>query len=239
MQVGQSARRIARDVVVDRKTAGVTSRRRVLRLLASGRRVMRRSSRSACEARPAPSEAWTTLEGQRTRIEAWLRGDRPLRVVRAFSRAMASTSGTRRSVASRTPSSGWRERAVTVRVDDPPFGKEAQDGFRPRRPFDAAWRFFEGVPARIVPDNTPVPQRSFFCTRRLAAPSSIRLAFGDRKTSRASRIVLVARRRARMPSADAATLLARASTVRHAKCRAKSTSATRSRLQPAPTALFD
>jgi transposase len=88
---------------------------------------------------------------------------------------------------------GWRERKASVRVDDPPFGDEAQidfalmgqvpDGYggteklyvlivvlsASRHMFvwpclsqtardvieglEAAWRFFGGIPKRIVPDN--------------------------------------------------------------------------------------
>ena len=83
MQAGQSARQLARDGVVDRKTA--------LRYFeaARGCGVGRETPlddglvaevASRVQARPeAPtSEAYRQLEAQRPRIEGWLRAERPL-----------------------------------------------------------------------------------------------------------------------------------------------------------------
>jgi transposase len=200
LQAGQSARQLARDGVVDRKTAG--------RYLAAAR---------ACDVRPEtvvtdalvadvarrvqsrpdvpPSEVQAVLETHRAQMERWLRGDRPLRLVRVhelLAREGVEVGYTtlRRFVHAQL---GWRERPSTVRVDDPPLGEEAQidfghvgwvttdDGVRRKlwalvvtltvsrymfvwpllaqttlalcEGLDAAWRFFGGIPKRIVPDN--------------------------------------------------------------------------------------
>src|SRR5690348_16494205 len=86
-QSGQSARRIARDGVADRKTAaryihaalagGVTETTALddAIIVAVARRVQER------EPTP-PSAARNTLLAHRSRIEAWLRAARPLRLVR-------------------------------------------------------------------------------------------------------------------------------------------------------------
>ena len=141
-----------------------------------------------------PSDPWKALLGQRGRLEAWLGGERPLRLVRvqtllARDGLEVSYSTLRRFAHEEL---GWRERPVTMRLDDPPFGQEAQidfghmgflevDGVRRKlwalivtlsasrytfvwptlqqttealcEGLDAAWRFFDGVPARVVPDN--------------------------------------------------------------------------------------
>jgi transposase len=136
LQAGQSARQLSRDGVVDRKTAGryfeaaraceVGAETELSDALVG--QVARR-----VQARPelAPSEARTTLEAKRPRIEAWLRGERPLRLVRvqellARDGVEVSYSTLRRYV---HDALGWRERPSTVRVDDPPLGEEAQVDF--------------------------------------------------------------------------------------------------------------
>ena len=199
-QAGQSARQVARDGVVDRKTAaryfeaarecaveGATELSDAL-VAEVARRV---------QARPVapPSEVRTVLDSHRPRIEAWLRGERPLRLVRVqelLAREGVEVGYTtlRRFVHEHL---GWNERPSTVRVDDPPLGEEAQidfghvgfvttdDGVRRKlwvlvvtltvsrymfvwplltqttvalcEGLDAAWRFFDGVPKRVVPDN--------------------------------------------------------------------------------------
>ncbi len=199
LQAGQSARQLARDGVVDRKTAA--------RYLAAARScglaadtvlddgfVAEVGQRVQARPEPPASEPWTVLEGQRARIEGWLRGERPLRLVRVrelLARDGIDVSYTtlRRFVHKEL---AWRERTPTVRVDDPPPGDEAQidfghvghlvvDGVRKKlwalvvtltvsrymfvwpllqqttealcEGLDAAWRFFDGVPKRLVPDN--------------------------------------------------------------------------------------
>jgi len=200
LQAGQSARRIARDGVVDRKTAArYFEAARACEIgpqteLSEG---LVAEVAQRVQARPvaSPSDAWTVLRANRPRIEAWLRAERPLRLVRVHE--LLARDGvdvgytTLRRFVHREV--GWRERPATVRVDDPPPGEEAQidfghvahvtteDGVRRKlwalvvtltvsrymfvwplltqttdalcEGLDAAWRFFGGVPKRIVPDN--------------------------------------------------------------------------------------
>ena len=135
-QAGQSARQIARDGVVDRKTA--------LRYIAAAEaRGLTRESpldeevvgavATQVTARPAadPSDEWSALLARRVSIEAWLGRDRPLRLVRVhelLAREGVSVSySTLLRFAHREL--GWRERPATVLLDDPPPGQEAQIDF--------------------------------------------------------------------------------------------------------------
>lgn len=199
-QSGQSARRIAKDCIADRKTAS----RYIQAALASGITesttlddgVVAAVGRRVQERPPTPpSAARNVLIAHRDRIEAWLRSPHPLRLVRV--RELLARDGvdvgytTLRRFAH--DELGWRERPASVRVDDPPAGDEAQvdfgemgfvtgvDGKRRKlhvlvillsmsrymfvwptfaqtmaalcEGFDGAWRFFGGVPKRVVPDN--------------------------------------------------------------------------------------
>lgn len=200
LQAGQSARQLLRDGVVDRKTAARYFE--AARACAIGPETELSDALVAevaqrVQARPtlSPSDAWTLLEANRHRIEAWLRGERALRLVRvhellARDGIEVSYSTLRRFAHKEL---AWRERPSTVRVEDPPLGDEAQidfghvghvtteDGVRRKlwvlvvtltvsrymyvwplltqttaalcEGLDAAWRFFDGVPKRIVPDN--------------------------------------------------------------------------------------
>jgi transposase len=199
-QAGQSARQVAREGWIDRKTAG--------RYFAAAQACGVDAATTLDDAivakvaalvqtRPElpPSEQWVALEAQRARIEAWLFGERRLRLVRVHEllarEGVAVSYTTLREFARQAL--GWRTKKTTVRVDDPPFGEEAQVDFglmgrlacddgkvrklwalvvtltASRYMFvwplfaqttaalceglDAAWRFFGGVPKRIVPDN--------------------------------------------------------------------------------------
>jgi transposase len=135
-QAGQSARRIARETGLDRKTVGrylaqagehdVEADAVVTEEVAAavGKRV---------QVRPMtpPSEAWLTLVGRRDQIVAWLDGEPRLRLVRVHE--LLARDGvdvgytTLRRFASREL--GWRKQAPTVRLDDPPPGQEAQIDF--------------------------------------------------------------------------------------------------------------
>jgi transposase len=136
-QAGQSARRIARETGLDRKTVGryleqaaaegaVTADAVVTDETAGvvGRRVQARPL-------PAPSEAWLVLGNRRAQIQAWLDGHPPLRLARIHELLAREgvTVGytTLRRFASREL--GWRKQAPTVRLDDPPAGQEAQIDF--------------------------------------------------------------------------------------------------------------
>jgi transposase len=135
-QSGQSARQIARSEIADRKTAG----RYIEAALACGLAkdaeltdgvVAEVAQRVQARPVAAPSEPRQQLEVHRARIEKWLRGDPPLRLVRVhelLAREGLSVGYTtlRRFVHGAL---GWRERPVTVRVDDPPPGDEAQIDF--------------------------------------------------------------------------------------------------------------
>jgi transposase len=199
LQAGQSARRIAREGVVDRKTAG----RYAQAARACGVEpdtelddglVAEIAQRVQARPQAPPSEPYKLLEAHRARIEGWLRAERPLRLVRvqellAREGVVVAYTTLRRFVHQQL---GWRERQPTVRVDDPPMGEEAQIDFGhvghlvvddARRKLwalvvtlsasrymfvwpllsqttaalcealDAAWRFFGGIPKRLVPDN--------------------------------------------------------------------------------------
>ena len=135
-QAGQSARAIAREGVVDRKTAtryieaakaeGVGLETALVDELigAVGR---------AVQTRPvvAPSKQREVLEQHRERIRAQLFGETPLRLVRVHELlkrdGIAVAYTTLRRFAHEDL--GWRERKPTVRVDDPPAGQEAQIDF--------------------------------------------------------------------------------------------------------------
>jgi len=136
-QAGQSARRIARETGLDRKTVGryleqaaaegaVTPEAMVTDELAGavGRRVQARPT-------PAPSEAWLALGARQAQIQTWLDGEPPLRLARVHELLARDgvTVGytTLRRFASRAL--GWRKQAPTVRLDDPPPGQEAQIDF--------------------------------------------------------------------------------------------------------------
>lgn len=216
---GQSVREIARESGTDRKTVRryIEAGKSVGLTLASAldegalqEIVQRVQSRPL----PEPSSARKTIESVRPRIEAWLGAPRALRLVRIHELLMRegytfSYTSLRRYAHAEL---GWRERPVTVRLDDRPLGEEAQidfglmgwltDASGKRRKLwalvvtlsasryqfvwptltqtardvieglEAAWRFFGGVPRRIVPDNAssmvvhanaqaPVLHRSF------------------------------------------------------------------------------
>jgi transposase len=199
-QSNQSARQIARSGIVDRKTASrYIEAARACGLAADSELTDGIVAEVAgrVQARPSapPSDARKVLEHHRPRIEQWLRGEPPLRLVRvhellARDGITIGYTTLRRFVHQEL---GWRERPVTVRVDDPPPGDEAQIDFgemgyvvddegRRRKLWvllvtlsmsrytfvwptfaqtcvalieglEAAWRFFDGVIHRVVPDN--------------------------------------------------------------------------------------
>jgi transposase len=197
---GQSARQVARDGVADRKTA-----LRYFEAAAqleigsdaelSDELVARVALRVQSRPKPPPSPEWQSVVAARERIEGWLKATPPLRLIRVHE--LLRQDGIRVGYTTLRRFAheelGWRERRVTVRVDDPPAGEEAQidfglmgmvvddDGRRRKlwvlvvtlsmsrytfvwptfeqtvdalcEGLDAAWRFFGGVPRRIVPDN--------------------------------------------------------------------------------------
>jgi transposase len=135
-QAGQSARRIARDRVADRKTAA----RYIDAALACGAErdteltddfVAEVGRRVQTRPIVAPSDRRKELETHRARIERMLQGDPPLRLVRV--QELLARDGilipytTLRRFAHEEL--GWRERPASVRLDDPPPGDEAQIDF--------------------------------------------------------------------------------------------------------------
>jgi transposase len=135
-QSGQSAREIARNGIADRKTAGRyieaahTCGLTTESELTDG--VVAEVAQRV-QARPlaTPSQIRKELDVHRARIEKWLRGDPPLRLVRVHELlardGIAVAYTTLRRFAH--DELAWRERPVTVRVDDPPPADEAQIDF--------------------------------------------------------------------------------------------------------------
>lgn len=135
-QAGQSARRIARDMGIDRKTVG----RYVDEAKASGlvaetkvTEEMARTVGAGVQTRPLPlpSQQWRSLAQRREQISAWLGGARPLRLVRVHEllarEEVAVSYTTLRRYARREL--GWRKQQPTVRLNDPAPGQEAQIDF--------------------------------------------------------------------------------------------------------------
>lgn len=135
-QAGQSARQLAREGVVGRRTAtryieaakelGVT-------LDAELTDDAVRAVAERVQARPAssPSETRRLLEQQRLRIEQWLEHDPPLTLVRVQELlerdgVVVAYTTLRRYAHDEL---GWKERGPTVLIDDPPPGEEAQIDF--------------------------------------------------------------------------------------------------------------
>lgn len=133
---GQSARQIAREGVVDRKTAGRYADAAVELGIKRGAEltdevvsaVLRR-----VQLRPevAPSEARAALAPHLERIRGWLEQDEPLTLVRIDEllrrEGVCVSYNTLRRFARQQL--GFGVRRPTVRVDDPPAGEEAQVDF--------------------------------------------------------------------------------------------------------------
>lgn len=135
-QAGQSARRIARETGLDRKTVGrylTEARSKGLFPADVVSEDVARTVGMAVQARPPvpPSAPWQTLDAHRERLQAWLCGDDPLRLVRVHEllarEGVDVTYSTLRRYVQRELS--WRKKQPTVRLDDPPPGLEAQIDF--------------------------------------------------------------------------------------------------------------
>src|SRR5918996_2445938 len=135
-QAGESERRAARDCGADRKTVkryyeaaaacglGVGDELTEDLVAQIARKVQRRPP-------PAPSEAWRALIPFRERIEGWLSGERPLRLVRIHELLQrdgvrVSYNTLRRYVQRELGVGGPR---ITVRLADAAPGEEAQADF--------------------------------------------------------------------------------------------------------------
>lgn len=135
-QVGESARSIARAGVVDRKTAGryidVAKKQGVDAQSDLTDEVVARVADAVQVRLPtAPSDAWGEISKHRGRIEQWLSGSRPLRLVRVHELLVREGLDASYSTLWRYAHQelGWREQPATVRIDDPPPGDEAQIDF--------------------------------------------------------------------------------------------------------------
>ena len=135
-QAGQSARQIAREGIADRKTAT----RYIQAALASGierttaleESVVAAVAQRVQQREPTPpSDARKVLQEHRGRIEAWLTGPRPLRLVRVHELLARDGVHVGYTTLRRYAHDelGWRERRSSVRIDDPPAGDEAQIDF--------------------------------------------------------------------------------------------------------------
>lgn len=133
---GQSARQMAREGVVSRRTAtryieAATSLGLCPSTLLTDEAVQ--GVAQCVQARPTPavSDPRQLLEAQRIRIEKWLQQDEPLTLVRV--RELLARDGTDVSYTTLRrwahAALGFGSRGPTVRVDDPPAGEEAQVDF--------------------------------------------------------------------------------------------------------------
>ena len=133
---GQSARQIARDGVVDRKTAGRYADAAAELGVQRGAEltdevVVAVLQRVQARPEPVPSEARAALLPHRDRIRAWLEQDEPLTLVRIDELlrrdGVCVSYNTLRRFARQEV--GFGVRRPSVRVDDPPAGEEAQVDF--------------------------------------------------------------------------------------------------------------
>jgi transposase len=135
-QAGQSARQMWREGVAGRATAARYIEAALAHGLTRQSELSEEAVRAVAEhvqARPAAelSEPRQLLDQHRGRIEAWLRHDPPLTLVRVHELlardgvTVAYTTLRRYAHAEL----GWKERAPSIRIDDPPPGEEAQIDF--------------------------------------------------------------------------------------------------------------
>ncbi len=133
---GQSARQMAREGVVSRRTA--TRYIEAAKLLGLGPDAEMseetvRAVAARVQARPAPavSDPRQLLETERVRIEKWLRQDEPLTLVRVHELLAREGTNVSYTTLRRWAHSqlGVGGRSPTVRVDDPPAGEESQVDF--------------------------------------------------------------------------------------------------------------
>ena len=133
---GQSARQIARDGVVSRRTASRYIEAAISLGLGPSDELTDERVRGVAQcvqARPLPtvSDPRQLLDARRIQIEKWLQQDEPLTLVRIHE--LLARDGTEVSYATlrrwAQATLGIGGRSATVRVDDPPAGEEAQVDF--------------------------------------------------------------------------------------------------------------
>lgn len=135
-QAEQSARQIARETRIDRKTVGRYIATAEQLALARDRALSDSEVHAVAQrqqARPSldPSAEWKAITQHHARIEAWLGGARPLRLQKIHillkrEGLEASYATLRRYVIEEL---GWHKPEPTVLLDDPPPGQEAQIDF--------------------------------------------------------------------------------------------------------------
>jgi transposase len=135
-QAGQSARRIAREMGLDRKTVGryieEAKAGGIMAEIAVTEEVARAVGKGVqTRPLPPPSQQWLSLAQRRDQISTWLECERPLRLVRvhellAREEVAVGYTTLRRYVQREL---GWRKKQPTVRLDDPAPGQEAQIDF--------------------------------------------------------------------------------------------------------------
>lgn len=133
----QSLHRIARETGVDRKTIRRYVHAATSCSLPQGREptedeIHEVAQRVQARPLPDPSAEWQAVAAHRERIEAWLTKKRPLRLTKVHTllvreHGLEASYDTLRRFASQQLA--WRQKAPTVRVDDPPPGQEAQVDF--------------------------------------------------------------------------------------------------------------
>jgi transposase len=135
-QAEQSARRIARETSIDRKTVGryiATAEELTLprdRAL-SASEVHAVAQRHQARPSPDPSAEWKAIAQHRARIEGWLGGARPLRLQKIH--ILLGREGVEASYATlrryAIEELGWHKQEPTVLLADAPPGQEAQIDF--------------------------------------------------------------------------------------------------------------
>jgi hypothetical protein len=132
----QSLHQIARETGVDRKTVRRYVRAAHSCSLPQGRELTEGEIHEVAQrvqSRPLPeaSAEWLAVAAHKDRIEEWLTRKRPLRLTKVHTLLVRDglevSYDTLRRFA--TQQLGWRRRAPTVRIDDPPPGQEAQVDF--------------------------------------------------------------------------------------------------------------
>jgi transposase len=134
---GHSNRKIARDTGADRAT--VTRYITVATEMELPRdreldeaEIQEVAQRVQARALPDATEEWRAIACHRERIEAWLSKKRPLRLTKVHTllvrdHGLTVSYDTLRRFAMREL--GWRKKAPTIRLEDPPAGQEAQVDF--------------------------------------------------------------------------------------------------------------
>jgi transposase len=133
----QSLHRIARETGVDRKTVRRYVHAAQSCSLPQGRELTEDEIHEVAQrvqSRPVvdASAEWQSVAAHQKRIEEWLTSKRPLRLTKVHTllhreHGLEVSYDTLRRFAMQQL--GWRQRASTVRIDDPPPGQEAQIDF--------------------------------------------------------------------------------------------------------------